>query len=155
MMTIHSSLIVATTAALSVFAWSGPAHALTMKECSAKYRAAKAEGTLKGQSWGAFRKAECGPEASAAPSAPSEVPRGTTGRGEPSSSPSTARAAGSAVFPSSVSAKYSGLSAGKARMQTCLDQYRANKTADANGGLRWIQKGGGYYSECNKRLGQR
>ena len=34
-------------------------------------------------------------------------------------------------------------------MHTCLDQYNANK---ANGGLNWIQKGGGYYSECNKRL---
>ena len=37
-------------------------------------------------------------------------------------------------------------------METCLDQYRANKTGNGNGGLKWIQKGGGYYSECNKRL---
>jgi len=43
-------------------------------------------------------------------------------------------------------------SAGKARMHTCLDQYKANKAADANGGLKWVQKGGGYYSECNKQL---
>ena len=48
--------------------------------------------------------------------------------------------------------KYSGESAGKARMQTCLDQYRANKANGGNGGLKWIEKGGGYYSECNKRL---
>jgi hypothetical protein len=40
-------------------------------------------------------------------------------------------------------------------MQTCLDQYRANKAANTNAGLKWIQKGGGYYSECNRRLGQR
>ncbi len=39
-------------------------------------------------------------------------------------------------------------------MQTCLDQYKANKASNGNGGLRWIQKGGGYYSECNKRLKQ-
>lgn len=153
-MTIRSSWIPATTAVLTLLVWSGPTHALTMKECSAKYRSAKAEGTLKGQSWSAFRRAECGPEASATPSGTKEAPRGTTGRGEPSSSPST-RASGSAVFPSSVSAKYSGLSAGKARMQTCLDQYRANKASNGNGGLRWIQKGGGYYSECNKQLSQR
>ena len=37
-------------------------------------------------------------------------------------------------------------------MQTCLDQYNANKGTNGNGGLNWIQKGGGYYSECNKRL---
>ena len=43
-------------------------------------------------------------------------------------------------------------SAGKARMHTCLDQYNANKANNGNGGLNWIQKGGGYYSECNKRL---
>ena len=35
---------------------------------------------------------------------------------------------------------------------TCLDQYNTNKTGTGNGGLKWIQKGGGYYSECNKRL---
>jgi hypothetical protein len=44
------------------------------------------------------------------------------------------------------------LSAGKQRFKTCDDQYNANKATNANGGLKWIQKGGGYYSECNKRL---
>ena len=51
-----------------------------------------------------------------------------------------------------MSPKYSNESAGKARMHTCLDQYNANKAANGNGGLKWIQKGGGYYSECNKQL---
>jgi hypothetical protein len=37
-------------------------------------------------------------------------------------------------------------------MHTCLDQYRANKANNGNGGLKWIQKGGGYYSQCNKAL---
>ena len=37
-------------------------------------------------------------------------------------------------------------------MHTCLDQYRANKASNGNGGLKWIQKGGGYYSLCNKGL---
>jgi hypothetical protein len=37
-------------------------------------------------------------------------------------------------------------------MHTCLDQYNANKTSNGNGSLKWIPKGGGYYSECNKRL---
>jgi len=61
-------------------------------------------------------------------------------------------ATGNAVFPNAVSPKYSKESAGKARMETCLDQYKANKTNNGNGGLKWIEKGGGYYSECNKRL---
>jgi hypothetical protein len=26
------------------------------------------------------------------------------------------------------------------------------QVSNGNGGLKWIQKGGGYYSECNKRL---
>jgi hypothetical protein len=37
-------------------------------------------------------------------------------------------------------------------MHTCLDQYNANKASNASRELKWIQKGGGYYSECNKRL---
>ena len=38
------------------------------------------------------------------------------------------------------------------RFHTCLDQYHANAANGGNGGLKWIQKGGGYYSECNKQL---
>ena len=60
--------------------------------------------------------------------------------------------AGNAVFPSAVDPKYAKETAGKARMHTCVDQYNANKAANANGGLKWIQKGGGYYSECNNKL---
>jgi hypothetical protein len=58
----------------------------------------------------------------------------------------------SIVFPSVVSPKYSAEDAGKARMHTCVDQYVANKATNSNGDLLWIQLGGGYYSECNKRL---
>ena len=61
-------------------------------------------------------------------------------------------ARGDAVFPSAISPKYSRESAGKARMHTCLDQYNANKANNGNGGMRWIERGGGYYSECNRRL---
>jgi hypothetical protein len=127
------------------------AHALTMKECSAKYKAAQTAGTLKGMKWNDFRKAECGTSASAKPATTTAAPapRNTT------AAPTRTRAStagGNAVFPRAVSPKYSKESAGKARMHTCLDQYNANKTGNGNGGLKWIQKGGGYYSECNKRL---
>ena len=56
------------------------------------------------------------------------------------------------MLPNAVSAQYASESAGKARMHTCLDQYKANKATNANGGLKWIQKGGGYYSVCNAHL---
>ena len=114
---------------------------LTMKECSAKYQAAKTSGALGGQSWSDFRKTQCGTNAAATPAA-------TT----PAVTPAASKAPGNAVFPTAVSPKYTNESAGKARMHTCLDQYNANKATNANGGLKWIQKGGGYYSECNKQL---
>ncbi len=60
--------------------------------------------------------------------------------------------AGAAVFPAKVADAYSAKKPSKARMATCLDQYRLNKATKSNGGLKWIQKGGGYYSQCNKKL---
>ena len=155
-----------TVALLGAFAFGATsAQALTMQECSTKYKAAQAAGTLKG-SWNEFRKAECGPTAAAAPAtaaptaaAPTTAaPARTTGAAPtstttPPTAPAAAPAAmGNAVFPTAVSPKYTKESSGKARMHTCLDQYNANKAANGNGGLKWIQKGGGYYSECNKQL---
>ena len=141
---------------VTVFALqSTAAHALSMKECSAKYQAAKEAGTLSGMKWNDFRKAQCGAEATAAPEpapTPAAPPPSTKTAKPAGSPPIPPGASGNAVFPSAVSPKYSGESAGKARRETCLDQYRANKTNNANGGLKWIEKGGGYYSECNKRL---
>ncbi|HTZ72191.1 MAG TPA: hypothetical protein VMB71_16160 [Acetobacteraceae bacterium] len=63
-----------------------------------------------------------------------------------------AAATGTPVFPSEISPAHAKETAGKARMHTCLDQYHANKATNSNGGLHWIQKGGGYYSECLKQL---
>jgi hypothetical protein len=134
------------------------AQALTMQECSAKYKAAQSAGTLKGMKWNDFRKAECGANASATPAAtatqkPAVAPAGSVSTAtKPATAAPRPTAAGNAVFPSTISSKYSSESAGKARMHTCLDQYNANKASNANGGMNWIQKGGGYYSECNKRL---
>jgi hypothetical protein len=118
-----------------------PLQALTTRECGAAYRAAQQSGTLGGMSWQEFRKARCGPGA-----APTAAP-------EPGPAPGgSAYLPRGAVFPSTVSPKYGNETPGKARMHTCLDQYRVNKASNANGGLKWIQKGGGYYSECNRRL---
>jgi hypothetical protein len=129
---------------------TAPAEALTTQECSAKYQAAKTAGTLNGQKWNDFRKAECGADAAAAPAAAPAAPKATEAK--PKKPEAAPAAAGNAVFPSAVDPKYSKETAGKGRMHTCVDQYNANKTANANGGMKWIEKGGGYYSECNKKL---
>ena len=136
-------------------AFAVPAQALTSQECSAKYQAAKTAGTLNGQKWNDFRKAQCGadatPAAAPAAAAPAAPTPKTAAKKEAAPAPAPV-ATGNATFPSAVDPKYSSLSAGKQRFKTCDDQYNANKATNANGGLKWIQKGGGYYSECNKRL---
>jgi hypothetical protein len=161
MITRH--ILIVTSSLLGAVAIAGTsAQALTTKECSAKYQAAKSAGTLNGMKWNDFRKAQCGSDASATPAAtpasvpaaaPPPAPKPTAAK--PAATPAATPAAmpmGNAVFPSAVSSKYSKETAGKARMHTCLDQYNANKANNSNGGMNWTQKGGGYYSECNKHL---
>jgi hypothetical protein len=94
----------------------------TVPGCAIKYMAAEVAGKLKGRKWKEFREEECGP--------------GTT----------------QAVFPTTIAPKYSGVSPDKARTLTCADQFSANKATNANGGMKWIEKSGGYYSECVSRL---
>ena len=153
-MNIHSKLFCAAALAGFAFAAASPAQALTSQECSAKYQAAKAAGTLGGQKWNDFRKAQCGadatpaPAAAAAPAAPKEAKK----EAKKEAAPAPAVPAGPAVFPTAVNQKYSKETEGKARMHTCVDQYNANKAATPNGGMKCIQKGGGYYSECTKKL---
>jgi hypothetical protein len=94
----------------------------TATGCNLKYMAAEVSGKLKGRKWKEFRQEECG--------------ESTT----------------QAVFPSTVAPKYSGTAPDKARTLTCADQFNANKATNANGGLKWIEKSGGYYGECVSRL---
>ncbi|PLP60045.1 hypothetical protein CYK37_07675 [Mesorhizobium loti] len=121
---------------------------LTMAECSTKYQAAKNGGTLGGQKWNDFRKANCSAGANDDDSVPASDE--ATYTSEPETP--TAKAPSGVRFPSAVAKKYSSESPGKARMHTCLDQYYTAKDNNALGGLKWIQKGGGYYSLCNARL---
>jgi len=132
-----------------------PAKALTMQECSAKYKAAQTAGTLNGQKWNDFRKEQCASDAAATPAAAPAAPKTAEAKpkkSETAPAATSAAASGPAVFPKAVDPKYSKETEGKARMHTCVDQYNANKASNANGGLKWIQKGGGYYSECTKKL---
>ena len=137
-MSILCGSLLATAVAVAM-TWNIPAHALSMHECGVKYRAAQTAKTLNGMSWKEFQKAECGPGAAAAPTSTSTAPTG---------GPTHTNA----VFPTAVSPKYARQSAGRGRMLTCLDQYKANNADHMNGGLRWMQKGGGYYSMCNRHL---
>ncbi|ENN85749.1 hypothetical protein RHSP_36352 [Rhizobium freirei PRF 81] len=160
------------------------ASALTMKECSAKYQAAKTAGTLNGQKWNDFRATQCAADAGAATTAPAATapaatapaataPAATTpsktakttaaakvDASEPDATkppaaepakPTTVAPAG-VTFPAKVDAKYASETPGKSRFHTCVDAYNANKAKNSLGGLKWIQKGGGYYSLCNSKL---
>jgi hypothetical protein len=133
-----------------------------LKTCNDEWNAMKANNTVGDKKYADFRK-ECLARTAAAPAeAPAATPTTTPATPpavKPAAPPKSAAAkpaapaaAGEPAFPTGVSPKYSSESAGKARMHTCLDQYNENKAAGGNGGLNWIQKGGGYYSECNKRL---
>ena len=156
-MSIQARLLCAVAVSgFAALAATAPAQALTTQECSAKYQAAKSAGTLGGQKWNDFRKAQCGADATpaAAPTAAAPAAAAAPKEAKKEAAPAAAPAApsGPAVFPSAVDPKYAKESAGKARMHTCVDQYNANKATGGNGGLKWIQKGGGYYSECTKKL---
>src|SRR3954467_1719794 len=103
-----TGLLVATTTLIT----AGPASALTMQDCSAKYKAAQAAGTAKGIKWNDFRKAECGADATAAPAAaakPASVPvaaPSTKAATKPAQTSSAAPVAiGNAVFPNAVAPK--------------------------------------------------
>jgi hypothetical protein len=162
-MTIRAKLMCAV--AVSGFAAFAamPAQALSMSECSAKYKEAKAAGTLNGQKWNDFRKAECAAGAAAEPAAatPAAAPAAAPPVAEtkpartrkPAVEPAAPAEVGNAVFPSAVDPKFAQEKPGLAREHTCAEQWKVNKTANTTGGMHWNKKGGGgYYSECNRRL---
>jgi hypothetical protein len=150
------------------------------KQCSVKYQAAKAANSLNGQTWNEFYK-QCAAELKGA-AAPAAAPTTTeaapampapekhrkkkeeattpaapaTPAAAPAAAPAATEAApapsGPIVFPTAVSPSYASQTPAKQRFHTCLDQYHTNKTTNSNGGLKWIEKGDGYYSECNKKL---
>ena len=164
----------------------------SMQECSANFKAAKEAGTLGGMNWNEFRKAGCIAKTAAAPkpAVKKEAARlapaaeaTTVSQQECSTRYQAAKSAGTlgamtwnefrsagcpttiakrsgsmlptmgSLFPPGIAKKYARQPAGKARMLTCRDQYRANKAAGITE-PRWTEEGGGYYSECNKRLSQ-
>ena len=89
--------------------------------------------------------------AAAKPAAVEEEPDATK---PPAKEPpkATMKAPAGVSFPSAVSPKYSTETAGKARFHTCVDAYNDNKAKNSLNGVKWIEKGGGYYSLCNTKL---
>jgi len=147
------------------------AHALTAKECHAKFKAAKDAKTLNGQSYKEFKAAQCTDTAPAnqtadadssktAKPATTSAPAATTtptpstpaAPGTGMTSKPTAVAAGNVVFPNAIAPQYAKLAAGRARLKTCADQWHANKQSGGNGNMKWVQKGGGYWPACNAHL---
>ncbi|MCP1270742.1 hypothetical protein [Acetobacter cerevisiae] len=161
-MTSSARFALAALALSCATALSAPtAHALSAKECHASFAAARTAGTLDGQSYKQFKAAKC--DAAATPATTAATPAETAKEAAPAApataptaastaAPAAAATTAGVVFPSAVAPQYAKLSAGKARMKTCLDQYNANKASTGNGSLKWIQKGGGYYSQCNTHL---
>lgn len=148
---MYGKLTVAAAAGtlLAALALSSPASALTMKECSTKYQAAKADGSAKDVKWNDFRAKFCGAEAAAADKEDEDDIVKTTEK-EPEKP--TTKAAKSVTFPKAVDKKYASETPAKGRLKTCVDVYRVNKDNGTLGELKWIQKGGGYWSLCNTAL---
>ncbi len=119
---------------------SVPAQALSMKECSAKYKAAQAAGTLNGMKWNDFRKAECGAAAPAAATTPAPAPA--------AKAPPPAPPAPAATTSKPAAAGSPGRAAMVARERACGAEWKADKAAGKiAAGMKWPQ----YWSACDKR----
>jgi hypothetical protein len=112
-MTVRKFLFVAAAIAAAIFVTQNSAQALTMSECSAKYKGAKAAGTLNGATWNDFRKSQC--DLAPAQRAKSAAPDSTV-------------VAANAIFPSAVDSKYSNEKPGRARRKTCLGSVQGQQS---------------------------
>ncbi len=131
-----------------------PARENLMKACGDKWRAVREAETAKGVTWPQFLSA-CRAHASRATGDVTKEADKDANRGAPAKPTREAAIGASApVFPQDVAARHASERPALGRQRTCADQFKANKAADANGGLKWIEKGGGYWSRCNAHLKQ-
>ncbi len=132
-MTICAAMLLGVTALAA-----NSAQALSSKECSAKYKAAKEAGTLNGTKWNEFRKAQCGADAAAEP-APG---------GAPPPPPAAEKAAPPPPGAPAAKTGSPGRQAYLARLHACSADW---KTLKASGkrpeGLHWPQ----FWHECDMR----
>lgn len=113
---------------------------LSFKECGAKYRAAKADGSLGDRKWLNYRHSECG------------ITAATFRQPPVRSEASRTEAMSRLTFPVALAAEFNGQKPWEARMRTCLKSYREAKKAGTLYGVKWVEKGGGYYSLCSAKL---
>ena len=151
---------------LSLLPWVSAARAMSLKECSTRYQAAKADGSLGLRTWKEFRAEICasatGPANASATPLSSATPPATAAAASAPAKPAAAinatprAAAASEVamtgLPSAIDPKYAAEKPSRGRLHTCSDAYRAAKKAGTLNGLRWIQPGGGFYSQCTRKL---
>ena len=130
----HLTICVAILLGVTALA-ANSAQALSSKECSAKYKAAKEAGTLNGMKWNEFRKAECG--SAAAEPMPAPPPPAAE---KPMAPPPAGAPAAKTGSP--------GRQAYLARLHACSAEW---KTLKASGkrpeGLHWPQ----FWHECDVR----
>src|SRR5262252_7349270 len=105
-MSLNTKLVYAVAVStFAAFAAIAPANALTTQECSAKYQAAKKDGTLNGMKWNDFRKAQCGADATPA-AAPAAAPAPASTAAKKEAAPPAAAPApmptGNAVYPNAI-----------------------------------------------------
>jgi hypothetical protein len=144
---MKTRLLIVSGLFLTAFATvSPPAHALTSKECSAKYQAAKAAGTLNGMKWNDFRKAECGgaetPAAAPPPAAekPLAKPAPAAAAEKPAAKTAPAAAGEKPVSP--------GRQAMLNRMHACSAEWKTMKAEGKRpAGMKWPQ----FWHECDQR----
>jgi hypothetical protein len=135
---MKTALLIASAVLLAAFASTvalQPAQALSSKECSAKYKEAKAAGTLNGMKWNDFRKAQCGAEAAAPAAEAPPPPKPAAAAPPPPAAPAAEKPSG-------------GRQAEYTRMRACGAEWKAMKTAGTRpAGMKWPQ----FWSECDKR----
>jgi hypothetical protein len=132
-MTICAAMLLGVTALAA-----NSAQALSSKECSAKYKAAKEAGTLNGLKWNEFRKAQCGADAAAEPMpAPPPPPPAAEKTAAPPAAGAPAAKTGSP-----------GRQAYLARLHGCSAEWKALKASGKRPeGLHWPQ----FWHECDVR----
>ena len=140
--------------------------AMSLKDCSTKYQAAKKDGSLGTRTWAEFRHADCADAAGAtavaaaasapavqAGTAPAQPAAPAVAAGKPASTAALAPSGPPpADLPTAIDAKFAAEKPAKGRLHTCAESYRAHKKAGTLNGLKWLQKGGGFYSLCNRKL---
>ncbi len=143
----------------SALAQEAPSRENLMKACGDKWRTVRETEKSKGVTWPQFLSS-CREQASASNSPPaSRAPRNEASRDSSKDAPArpsrqAAVASSRPVFPQDVAARHASERPALGRQRTCADQFKTNKSLDANGGLKWIEKGGGYWSLCNAHLKQ-